>query len=131
MIFVDTNYFLRFLVKDHTPHQKIALALFKEAAAGKIQLTTSIIVVFELYWVLSSFYKRDKTDVISILQRILDMRFIEIDSREILEATLIIFAKHNVDLEDAFNAVYARQHGITEFKTFDKKLNNLFISLTK
>lgn len=131
MIFLDTNYFLRFLVKDHAPHHTIAFELFKNAAAGKIQLATSAIVFFELYWVLSSFYERNKADVIAILQRIVDMRFIEIDSREILETTLVIFAQHNVDLEDAFNAVYARQRGITEFKTFDKKLSKLFISLAK
>lgn len=129
MIFIDTNYFLRFLVKDHAPHQQAATQLFKDGASGVVKLCTSTIVFFELYWVLSSFYERDKTEVVTILQHILEMRFIEIEERTLLEEAVRIFDQHNVSFEDAFNAVYAHQHGIVEFKTFDKKLNKLFASL--
>lgn len=131
MIFVDTNYFLRFLVKDHEPHQSAAIQLFRDGATGKIKLCTSQIVWFELYWVLTSFYEQDKSTVITILREVLEMSFIEIEGHAILEEAITLFAKNNVDLEDAFNAVYAHKHGLTEFKTFDKKLNTLFASLGK
>jgi len=58
MIFVDTNYFLRFLLKDIGKQHQKAKKLFEKAASGEIKLFTSMIVFFEIYWVLFSFYKR-------------------------------------------------------------------------
>ena len=51
MIFVDTNYFLRFLLEGKTEQQKIAVDLFKKASQGQIKLFTSTIDIFEIYQV--------------------------------------------------------------------------------
>ena len=57
MIFIDTNYFLRFLLKDNEKQFIEVKKLFEKAILGEIDLYTSLIVIFEIYWVLSSFYK--------------------------------------------------------------------------
>ena len=84
MIFVDTNYFLRFLLKD-VPHQhQKALQLFKDGAAGKIKLISSTIVIFKILWVLTSYYKKDKQEAVNILEQVLQMRFIQFEKKRLI-----------------------------------------------
>ncbi len=126
MIFVDTNYFLRLLLGDQEPHHKTAKHLFTQAAKGQIDLFTSLVVFFEIYWVLSSFYKKNKQELIEKLSGILQMKFVTIQSREVIESAMAVFKETSLDFEDAYNLVYASSLEATEFKTFDKKLGKIF-----
>lgn len=126
MIFVDTNYFLRFLLADiENQHQEVK-KLFQDGVSGKIKLFTSIIVFFEIYWVMSSFYKKRKIKITQILLDILKMNFIRLGERESLQKAVELFAKSNFDLEDAYNLIYAKENKATAFGTFDKKLIKAF-----
>jgi predicted nucleic-acid-binding protein len=122
MTFIDTNYFLRLLLADNDTHHKTARVLFHDAATGKIRIFTSVLVFFEISWVLSSFYQKKRTELISLLEDILNLEFIAIEERPILEEALRIFRTRTIELEDAYNLVYARAHGAKHFATFDKKL---------
>ena len=126
MMFVDTNYFLRFLLKDVNSQHLEAKNLFLSASEGKSELITSTIVFFEIYWVLSSYYERNKTEVANILEKVLSLNFIELEERELLFKSLSLFKKTKLDLEDCYNVCYAKGKGIRSFKTFDKKLNKEF-----
>lgn len=126
MIFVDTNYFLRLLLKDIDDQHKKAKRLFRQTAKGEKQTFTSTIVFFEIYWVLSSFYEQNKNQVISILNKILAMKFVELKERDILIQALEVFENKNIDLEDAYNLIYAQLNNASQLATFDKKLEKLF-----
>lgn len=128
MIFVDTNYFLRFLLNDVNEQHIEAKNLFITASEGKVELITSTIVFFEIYWVLSSFYEKDKYEIAEALQKILSLNFIELRERQILFNSVSQFQKTNFDLEDCFNFCYAKSRGVRSgsFKTFDKKLEKEF-----
>lgn len=125
-MFIDTNYFLRFLLKDINPQHLEAKNLFLSASEGKTALITSIIVFFEIYWVLSSYYERNKTEAANVLEKVLSLNFIELEEREMLFRSLSLFRKTNLDLEDCYNVCYAKSKGIRSFKTFDKKLDKEF-----
>lgn len=122
MIFIDTNYFLRFLLEDNNSQYLITKELFLDGAKGKINLTTSIIVFFEIYWVFKSYYEKNKTEILEILQKILKMDFIEFDQKGILEKALEIFNQTNLSLEDSYNLAFAKEKGVNQFKTFDQLL---------
>lgn len=125
-IFVDTNFFLRFLLKDiHNQHQKTK-ELFLEGAKGKLQLFTSLIVIFELYWLLTSFYRKNKQKIAKILQELLKLKFIELKERETLTEVIQIFSTTNLDLEDSYNLTYALSESAISIATFDKKLEKAF-----
>ena len=126
MIFVDTNFFLRFLREDIVAQAKEAGELFEAASHGKVRLLTSTIVFFEVYWVLTSFYRTSKGDVTRVLRGILAMSFIFLDERQTLVRAVDIFATTNIGLEDAYNLAYAHGQQAEEFKTFDKKLGKIF-----
>ena len=126
MIFVDTNYFLRFLRDDVREQNEIVRELFDNASRGDAQLCTSTIVFFEIFWVLTSFYQTHKREVVKVLRGILAMSFIVIRERDILTEAVGIFAATNIGLEDAYNLAYAQAHQLREFRTFDKKLAKMF-----
>lgn len=123
--FIDTNYFLRLLLKDDIKQFDEAYSIFQLAVNQEIKIFTSTIVFFEIYWVLSSFYKKNKIKIINYLKKILKMDFLEIENRAILKEALILFKKHILDLEDCYNISYAKNLETDEFATFDKKINNL------
>lgn len=129
MIFVDTNYFLRFLRNDTPKQTEEAKKLFFAAADGHIRLITSTIVVFEIYWVLSSFYGYKKMEVVSSLKGILSLRGVDIEDREVLDKAVDIYEETNLDFEDAYNLAYAKDRKVGEFKTFDRKLQKTFNSV--
>ena len=124
MIFVDTNYFLRFLLNDNSAQHDIAKKLISNGAAGKYQLGASVVVVFEIYWVLSSYYKKNKTEITNTLSNILDLEFIYLPERDILRNALALFTKNNISLEDCYNIFYAKVIKAVDFKTFDLELAN-------
>lgn len=95
MEFVDTNYFLRYLLKDNEEQYKIVYTLFREAIVGKKRLFTSIIVLFEIYWLLFSFYKKSREEGIDIIFEVLEMNYVEIEGREIFKKALQIYKGSN------------------------------------
>ena len=96
MEFVDTNYFLRFILRDNENQYQIARELFESAILGKTKLFTSTVVFFEICWVLSTFYQKKKKEYLDILSDILKMNFIELDERELLIEVLAINKNHNL-----------------------------------
>lgn len=126
MIFVDTNYFLRFLLNDVNKQHLEAKKLFEAGATGKSELFSSAIVFFEVYWVLTSFYEKKKAGILPILKDLLKMTFIKWENGEILEKTVKVYQKSAISLEDSYNLIYAKAAMATDFKTFDKKLINQF-----
>ena len=126
MIFVDTNYFLRFLLEKKDEQQKQAIELFKKASLGQIKLFTSTIVIFEIYWVLSTFYEKNKKEVKEILIDIFKMDFVQIKERSILLQAIDLLGEFNYDLEDSYNIVFALDKKAEEFMTFDSTLERRF-----
>lgn len=125
MIFVDTNYFLRFLLQDVSSQMQEAKQLFLKNAKGEISLATSIVVFFEVTWVLRKSFYKDKQALINSLMRVLDLK-VELEERVILVESIDLFKESNLSLEDCYNIVFARKQGIKTFKTFDIKLKKEF-----
>lgn len=125
MIFVDTNYFLRLLLKDIKDQYKQAKDLFLLAEKNNEKLISSQIVFFELFWVLGSSYKSDKQTLIDKLDKILKLN-VEFDGHQQLVESVNLFKKLNLSLEDCYNLVFAKGRNVNLFKTFDVRLSKAF-----
>lgn len=126
MIFIDTNYFLRFFINDVSNQYQQVKKLFLEASQGKYQLITDIIVVFEVYWVLKKVYNFDNLQTKQIINQICHFDFVFIPDREILLDAINNFDKFNYDLEDAYHFYYAQSKKVDKIASFDKKLTKNF-----
>lgn len=124
MIFVDTNYFIRFFVADVLEQHKKVVELFESGAKGEVKLFTSTIVFFEIYWVMRTSYKKSKEELIFILNHFLQMSFIEIAEVDTLKKTVDLYENSHIELEDCYNVIYAKGEGMDKFVTFDKKIIN-------
>lgn len=120
--FVDANYFLRLLLKEDEKQFNQVYFLFQKAIKNEVKLCTSVVVLFEIYWVLSSFYKKNKPQVCQHLEKILMMSYIEIEKRETFTYALSIYEKNPLDLEDCYNLAIGEIFNVDEFASFDKKL---------
>ena len=127
--FVDTNLFLRLIVDDKSNLNKKAKSIFLEASYGKYRLFTSAIVFFEIYWVLKSFYQKNKEEILIILKNILRMDFCRIENKKIISQAVLYFEKHNLELEDCYNIFFATKFRAKKIITFDKKLEKSFNKL--
>lgn len=125
MIFVDTNYFLRFLLNDNEKQYIFAKELFIDAAQRKVKLTTSLIVFFEVVWVLRSSYGKNKEALVETLFNMLKLDF-EIPEKYQITESLSLFERTSLSLEDCYNLVFAKYQNCPEFKTFDIKLEKEF-----
>src|SRR3989304_1105041 len=124
MIFVDTNYFIRFFLKDIPSQYKVAKKLFDDGAKGRKKLSTSTIVIFEIYWLFGSFYEKTKPEVIDILRKTLSLNFIEVAEREMIRKAIDNYENSTLDLEDCYNVSYSEKNNAIQFLTFDRKLIN-------
>lgn len=121
--FVDTNYFLRLLLRDNEKQFKTVYSLFQQAIKDEGKLFTSTVVIFEINWVLFSFYQKNKSYIISYLEKILKMTFVDIENREIFVRAIDIFKSSiSLDLEDCYNISLYKHLKLQEFATFDKKI---------
>ena len=105
MIFVDTNYFLRYFLDDGSDQHKKATLLLISASKGEKNLTTSTLVIFQIFWVLGSVYKLGKEKKTEIIENLVNIT--------------------KLQLEDCYNLVFFQENKIDKFATFDKKLKKL------
>lgn len=130
MIFVDANYFLRFLLQDIKDQYLISKKLFLEAAREEIELVTSTTVFFEVYFVLKSSYFKNKSaenrlNLAEALFELLKLN-LELEDRTILFEALDYYQELNLELEDCYHLAFAKQVKARDFKTFDLKLAKAF-----
>jgi predicted nucleic acid-binding protein len=124
-VFVDTNVFLRFIVGDVAAQIEKAKKIFNDAALSKIRLCSSVVVFFEIYWVLKSTYGLVGTELMDKLQEVLRLT-VEFENYDLLVEAVEQMGLCNFDLEDSYNMNYAKSLEVNGFETFDKKLLKKF-----
>lgn len=131
MIFVDTNYWLRYLTDQESEQGKIALQLFLDAARGKADLCSSTVVFFEIYWVMKSVYKTNQADLQKLLNNLLKMDCVDWHQNEILIEAVSVMENFGYDLEDSFNVCFALHKKVDELASFDQKLQKKWKKITQ
>lgn len=121
----DTNFILRYLLADNQESYKQTKLIFEEARIGKSQIDIEQNVFTEVIFVLSSFYKVPRSEIVSILKSLLSYKGIKVDS-DIYPIALDLYLENNIHIVDAIIAVKTLSSD-SELLTFDKKLQS-FIS---
>ena len=121
MIFVDTNYFVRFFVADDEKQTGHAIALFQRAEAGNVKLMTLSHILFELAWTLSRRYRISRMGVIERLEAIMAMPNLFVPDREIVNEALIRAKLTDSDFADSYIVTAAERGGADNVATFNTK----------
>ena len=101
MYFIDTNVFIRVLVKDNEKFFRECLSFLNLIKKDEIRAFTSTLVLSEVEWVLDGFYKFEKQKVIEALDGIIKLKNLKIIDKFDPQLALDIFQKNNVKFIDA------------------------------
>ncbi|MFZ2202593.1 MAG: PIN domain-containing protein [Microgenomates group bacterium] len=126
--FIDTNVFLRVLIKEDPESFNAGLELLGKVKKGSLKAVTSSLVLAEIGWTLSSFYKFEKEDVVRSIRSIIGLHGLVIVDKVDWLYALDSFSRKKVKLIDC---LIASRKEIREKKwtvvTYDKDFEKLGI----
>lgn len=102
--FIDTNIFIRVLHKENEKLFHECFSFLKSVKENKIEAYTGTVVLTEVVWTLSSFYKISKAKIIEGLRGIINISGLKITDNYNQSLALTLFEKHSIKYIDAFIA---------------------------
>lgn len=76
--FIDTNIFMRTLIKENKTSFENCYQLLRMVKLGKIKALTASLILAEIVWTLSSYYQFPKENVIQAIKGIISLRGLKI-----------------------------------------------------
>lgn len=126
--FIDTNVFLRVLIKEDPQSFNAGVNLLKKIKDGGLKAVTSSLVLTEIGWTLKSFYKFEKEQVIRAIKSIISLHGLAIIDEINWLYALDLYTSKKVKLIDC---LIASKKEIREKKwlvvTYDKDFQKLGI----
>lgn len=99
---LDTNVIIRFLTADENPRYRDLYSFFKSLEQGEMKVELKLIVLFQVIFVLLSFYKVPKEEVAESLLGILRYKGIRVADKKIVRRTLELWRGNNLEIVDSY-----------------------------
>lgn len=126
---IDTNIFLRTLINENEPIFQDCLNLLTKIKENKIKAITQGVVISEIIWTLSSFYKFPKPKVLQATNSIINLNGLKIIDNYNHNLALDLYSKHKVKYIDALIASNDNiQSGKWAILSYDKDFDKLGIT---
>lgn len=120
-IFVDTNVFLRFFVRDVESLYAKAKELFEKTEKGELKLETTDIVIAEIVWVFESYYGFSKSEIKEVVDAILETKNLKVANHSRVKEAVDLYSTEKMDFIDAYNIAYMKSKDFKKVATFDVK----------
>jgi predicted nucleic-acid-binding protein len=118
---IDTNLLVRYLTEDDPSKANEVRRLLLKAAEGGIKLLIPSVVIAELVWVLQSFYKLEREEIVPLLNAILHTRGVEVSDKAVVSEAIAIYGRDTIDFIDAWIVAFAKAADVRTIYTFDRK----------
>ena len=125
MIGLDTNVLVRYLAQDDEIQTALVNRLIETECSEENPGFISHIVLCELTWVLKAGYKVPKSDILRIIQQLLETKQLIIQEPQTIWAALKLYENSNIDFADAVIIAIHRMRGCSKTFTFDKRIGKL------
>ena len=124
--FLDTNIFLRFLVRDHEESYQDCQRLFELIRHGSLGALTSTVVLIEINYTLLSFYGLPKAQVVTGLKSITSLTNLKIVDKFNLQKTMGLYEENRVKFVDCLIASLDEvAQGQWRVVSYDKEFDKL------
>lgn len=123
-LILDTNIFLRLILDDIPKQADEVEKLLKKAKKDKVKLLVSQIIIFEIEYALSKYYKFPKNNIIDKIEAILVAPYFLIQDGNIFKESLKNYKEKNLSLVDCFLLAKSAVEEVRLF-TFDRNLSKL------
>lgn len=122
---LDTNIFIRFLIKDIESQFKQAKEIFEKIEKGKIKAKISILVINETIWILENYYELKREIYLSHLLKLLALKNLKIieAKKTLIISVLKLMQKEKFDFTDIYLSQLSKPE---ELCSFDKDFKRLY-----
>jgi predicted nucleic-acid-binding protein len=120
VIGLDTNVLVRYLAQDDPRQAAKALHLIERECGESRPGFIAAIVLAELVWVLESCYRSTKSEIVTVLQRILRTRQLIVQDAETVWKAVRLFETSKADFADCLIERSGAMHDCEYTATFDK-----------
>lgn len=127
MRYVDTNVIVRFLVERRENQPASLRGLFLKLENGEIKVECLETVFFQAVFVLRSFYKVKKREIIESMKQVLSLNGLHMKNKRIMERTLEMWESHPGDIVDCYIGAHMEHAGEKELFTYDEEIERLGI----
>jgi predicted nucleic-acid-binding protein len=121
---LDTNILVRYLVEDNAAQADKVDRLFETAMTGE-HFFINTIVLCELVWVLESAYGYPKSDILSVLEKIMTTSQFAVDEKTIVWQALKDYRASKADFSDCLIGQLNKTRGCSKTVSLDKALAKL------
>ncbi len=122
---IDANIILRYLTNEPVEQAEGAARLFEAVARGDLEVLLEEVVIAEVLWTLSSFYRMPRRDIADVLLEVLAERNIHTTDSDAARLALILFSERNLDFADALLAAKALQSDDRIIYSFDRDFDRI------
>lgn len=99
---LDTNVIVRFLVSDNSPKYKKLYSFFESLEYGKMKVELKLIVLFQVLFVLKSFYKVPKDQIAKGITDLLKYKGIVIKNKTMIRRMMEMWCIKKLDIVDCY-----------------------------
>lgn len=124
---VDTNVIVRFLTRDNPELAARAQRFFEQIQQGKLQVTTSEVVILEVIFVLSSkrLYNLSRAGIRTKMEDFIRMKGVKMPNKRLCIRALEFYEIANIDFVDAYLAAFVEVGKAAHLISFDKKIDRI------
>ena len=125
IVLLDTNVIVRFLVSDKSSKYKNLYSFFESLEHGKIKVELKLIVLFQVIFVLKSFYKVPKDQIANGIADLLKYKGIAIKNKTMIRRMIEMWSNKKLDIVDCYliallendsqNLLYSYDHDFDKF----------------
>lgn len=123
-IVVDANIIIRFLLNDHPRLSVSAKSIFLKAQKGATKIYFDEVIVAEVIWTLSSFYKIKKADLVDRLEKLISQSWVANPKKNLILKALDLYNSSNLHYIDCWIFVLSKSLNMP-LRTFDKSLEKI------
>lgn len=125
-VFLDSNIFLRAILRDDKKKAAHCLKLFEKVDRDEVGAATSMLVLNEILWVLEG-YKVERKEIAERLDAIArsNLEILGTKDSSIVLESLAYYRDLELDFIDALNACIARENKIQMIVTYDSHFEKL------
>ena len=126
MALLDTNVLIRFLTSDKTQKFRGVYALFESLEQGDLRVELKLIVLFQVVFVLRSFYSVPREEIATGMLGILEYKGIIVKEKRIVRRTIELWHDNKLDIVDCYliaclegdrqNILYSYDRDFDKFK---------------
>jgi predicted nucleic-acid-binding protein len=119
---VDTNVLVRYIANDDLKQGEAVEQLFQHCRTERETLFVPVIVICELIWVLERTYGQSKSQIIAVLENLLDLDILVFEQDSVIRQSLDQYRHGKASFPDYVLGEISRQAGCNDTISFDRAL---------